>query len=267
MTFWRIISSLINQFFRHQIFQLNQHQSINDIRFWRILVVKLFSICNQLLREWVLLTTSFLKRKNTRHALYQKCIESCRDPLRKKNSVINVFFFRISYDLIVMSTDLSGQKWVSHFVCTIYDFNLVYTHKTKNETFRIIRQILNLISTRFNGKIVFFRSDRERSFDDEFKDLIFELKITYKFSTFDTAIQNGHAEKKSHLLIIKSKTMIIGANFSEYLWSWIFQTVDYLMNRTSMKKTWMKNFAWNDFRKKISSRSFEKNRLQSVLTK
>ena len=155
---------------------------------------------------------------------------------QEENSANKALFFRISYDLIAMSTGLAGQKWVSHFACMTHDFNIVYTHRGKGEASYIVRQAINLIKTRFNGKVVFFRNDEEKSLGGEFRDLISELGITYESSAPDTAAQNGHAEKKGYLLTIKSRAMIIEAGLPEYLWPWVFQTAGCLMNRTPTKK-------------------------------
>lgn len=81
---------------------------------------------------------------------------------KEENSPTNAPFFRVSYDLIAMSTGLNGHKWVSHLACTTHDFNIVYTHRTKGEASEIIRQGINLIRTRFNGKIVFFPKRRRK---------------------------------------------------------------------------------------------------------
>ena len=155
---------------------------------------------------------------------------------KEENSPTNAPFFRISYDLIAMTTAMNGQKWVSHFACTTHDFNLVYTHKSKDEASAMVRHAINVIRTRYNGKVVFFRSDGEKSLGLEFRDFISEMGITYESSAPDTPAQNGHSEKKGHLLTMKARALRIGAGLPEYLWPWIVQSAGYLMNRTPMKK-------------------------------
>lgn len=57
---------------------------------------------------------------------------------------------------------MNKDQWVSHFACTATGFNLVFTHPSKSDATRIVQKALNIVETRYNGKIVFFRSDMER---------------------------------------------------------------------------------------------------------
>ena len=145
-------------------------------------------------------------------------------------------FFRISYDFIAMNRALNGHEWVSHFACTVHDFNIVYTHRQKGEAQEIVRRAVNLIKTRFNKTVAFFRTDGEKSLGGDFHAFIKSLGITYEPSAPDTPAQNGHSEKKGHLLSMKARALSISANLPAYMWPWAFQTAGYLMNRTPMKK-------------------------------
>ena len=151
-------------------------------------------------------------------------------------SPTNSPFFRISYDLIPMIKALNGHQWISHFACMSHDFNIIYTHRSKSEAQQIVPQAIKLISNRFNAKVVFLRSDGERTLGSQFRDFISNMGITYEPSAPDTPDQNGHSEKKGHLICMKARALRIEANLFEYLWPWIVQTTDYLMNRTPMKK-------------------------------
>ena len=93
---------------------------------------------------------------------------------------------------------------------------MIYTHKIKNETQTIIRYEINLIKTRFDEKMIFFRIDEKKSLDDNFKKFIVSLKILYKFSSSDTSIQNDYSEKKNYLLIMKTKTLSIEIELFQY---------------------------------------------------
>jgi hypothetical protein len=132
---------------------------------------------------------------------------------------------------------------MSHFACSTYDFNIVYTHKVKSEATFLIKQTINLIHTKFDDQMIFFRSDEKRSLDDEFKTFMFEKKIIYESSTSITFAQNEHSEKKDHLLIMKTRIMRIKISLSVYLWFWVAQSIDYLMNRIFMHKhEWKTSF-------------------------
>ena len=80
----------------------------------------------------------------------------------------------------------------------------------------MIRHEINLIRIRFDEKMIFFRIDEKKSLNDNFKKFIVLLKISYKFSSFDTSIQNNHSEKKNHLFIIKAKTLSIKIKLFQY---------------------------------------------------
>ena len=74
----------------------------------------------------------------------------------KKKQNFNRLFFRIIYDLIFMFKNLNDYEWISHLTCSQIDFNLIYTHKIKNETQAMIRHEINLIRIRFDEKMIFF---------------------------------------------------------------------------------------------------------------
>ena len=148
----------------------------------------------------------------------------------------NAPFYRITYDLMQLNPAMKKDEWVSHFACHATDFNMVFTHGRKGEASRIVREAINLIETRFNAKVVFFRSDGERSLGNDFNDLLIDKGITYESSTPDTPEQNGHSERKGGILAMKARTMRIDAGQPIYLWPEIVRTAGYIANRTPMKK-------------------------------
>lgn len=105
-------------------------------------------------------------------------------------------FYRITYDLMQLTPALNKDEWVSHFACHATDFNMVFTHQRKSDATRIVREAINIIHTRFNAKVVFIRSDGERSLGSEFNDLLIETGITHEASASDSPEQNGHSERK-----------------------------------------------------------------------
>lgn len=70
-------------------------------------------------------------------------------------------FYRIIYDLIQLTTVLNKDQWVSYIVYAETDFQMVFTHRHKDAAPGILRKVIKIIEVRFNGKVVFIRSDRE----------------------------------------------------------------------------------------------------------
>lgn len=99
---------------------------------------------------------------------------------------------------------MNRDQWVSHFSCAATDFNLVFTHPSNSDAATVIRKAVNIFETRFNGKVVFFRSDGGKALGIEFGDFISEKVITYEPSAPDTPAQNGHSERKGGILAMKA---------------------------------------------------------------
>ena len=157
-----------------------------------------------------------------------------RSPFKSETS--DLPFYRITYDLIPLNSSMTRDQWVSHFACASTDFNLVYTHPHKSAATDIIRKAINLIHTRYNAKVVFFRSDGERALGIEFEKFISEKGITYEASAPDTPEQNGHSERKGRILTTKARSMRIQGRLPMDLWSELVKTAGYIANRTPMQK-------------------------------
>lgn len=145
-------------------------------------------------------------------------------------------FHRVTYDLMQFTTAINKDQWTSHFACTVSDFNLVFTHPRKSDAVAIIQRAINIIETRYNGKVVFFRSDGEKALGNEFDQYIAQKGITYEPSAPDTPAQNGHSERKGGVLAMKARAMRIEAGLPLYLWNEIIRTAGYITNRTPMQK-------------------------------
>lgn len=152
------------------------------------------------------------------------------------------FFHRIIFDLMQLNADYNKDEWVSHITCHVIDFNMVFTHRKKSDVINILIRALNIIEIKYNGKIVFFRNDGEKALKSDFDAVIIKKRISTKSSTPNTSAQNGHFERKKRILAMKSKAIHIEDNLSFDLWSEIIFAVDYLVNKTLMKK-----HAWKIF--------------------
>jgi hypothetical protein len=121
-------------------------------------------------------------------------------------------FYRITYDLMQLSSALSRDEWVSHFACYVIDFNLIFTHVKKFDASRIIRETINLIETRFNeAKVVFIRSDEKKSLKSDFRNFLIEKKISFESFASNSSKQNDHSERKKEILAMKTRVMRIDA--------------------------------------------------------
>ena len=145
-------------------------------------------------------------------------------------------FYRITYDLMHLDPALNRDQWVSHIACHATDFNIVYTHRNNGEATHLMTEAVNFIETRFNRKVVFIRSDGEKSLGDEFHKLLINKGITFEPSTPDTPAQNGHSERKGGILAMKARALRIEAGLPIYLWHEIIKAAVYLANRTPMAK-------------------------------
>ena len=82
-------------------------------------------------------------------------------------------FYRVSYDIIQLDEVYNSCNWITYITCTVSGFNFVIFYRKKSDFLRIINNIFSIIKTRYNSKIVFFRSDGKKSFFKEFlSDLI-----------------------------------------------------------------------------------------------
>ena len=145
-------------------------------------------------------------------------------------------FDRTTWDMIEMSKGHNGDRYVSHFQCRQYLFNLVFTHPKKSDAFQFFEKAINLIETQYNGKIRFVRLDGETSLGNAFEILVIEKGIKAERTAPDTPAQNGGSERSGRVLITKARTMRIEANLPADLWPEIVKAAGYIGNRTPVRK-------------------------------
>ena len=145
-------------------------------------------------------------------------------------------FQRISFDLMHFTVAYNGHQWASHLACEYTDFNIVHTHKTKDNARQILLDNLELIKNRYKQDVVFIRTDGEKALDYAFQDELSARGITFETSPPHTPDQNGHAERKGGMLATKARTMRISANIPQYIWTECICTAAYIANRTPIKK-------------------------------
>jgi hypothetical protein len=131
---------------------------------------------------------------------------------------------RVAYDLIQFQSGYNGDKWASHFHCYKTKMDFVYTHTHKSQAVGVVAEFINMVATRYGKKIVYFRTDGERSLGHKFDDLMADKGITAERSAPATPAQNGAAERSGGVILLKARTMRIGALLPADLWPEIVTT-------------------------------------------
>jgi len=145
-------------------------------------------------------------------------------------------FDRTTWDMIEMNTGYNGDRYISHFQCRQYLFNLVYTHRKKSDALQLFKKAINTIETQYNGKVRFVRLDGETSLGNAFEKLVIEKGIKPERTAPDTPAQNGGSERSGRVLLTKGRTMRIEANLPADLWPEIVKASGYISNRTPVKR-------------------------------
>jgi hypothetical protein len=70
---------------------------------------------------------------------------------------------RVAYDLIQMAEGYNSDNWISHFRDCFTCMDSVFTHRKKSQAVNIVESFFNMIETRYKRKILYFRTDGERS--------------------------------------------------------------------------------------------------------
>jgi hypothetical protein len=148
-----------------------------------------------------------------------------------KKSLIRSF-----YDLIEMIPVYNEEKWISHFSCYYTSMDFIYTHHKKLQAIEIIKKFINMIKTRYDKKVQFFRINGERSLRNKFNSLVTMKGIITERSALATPTQNETAERSRGVIVIKTRCLRIVSSLPASLWSEIVKTAGYLNNRTSKRQ-------------------------------
>jgi Reverse transcriptase (RNA-dependent DNA polymerase)/Pol polyprotein, beta-barrel domain len=152
-------------------------------------------------------------------------------------------FDRTTWDMIELNRGFNGDRYVSHFQCRQYLFNLVYTHPKKSDAQQSFDKAISTIEGQYNGKVRYVRLDGETSLGNAFETLVTEKGIKAERTAPDTPAQNGGSERSGRVLITKARTMRIEASLPTNLWPEIVKAAGYIGNRTPVRKlAWMTSF-------------------------
>lgn len=135
-----------------------------------------------------------------------------------------------------MQPAYNDQRWISHFTYVYTAMDFVHTHSKKSQVTEIIKEFVNMASTRFGKKIRYFRSDGEKALGNHFRALVADLGITPEPSSPCTSAQNRAAERSGGVILMKARCLKIEVTLRADLWSEIVSAVGYLNNRTPKRQ-------------------------------
>jgi hypothetical protein len=138
--------------------------------------------------------------------------------------------------MIELTIGYNRDKYISHFQCRQYLFNLVYTHRKKLDAIQFFDKALNTIENQYKGKVRHIQLDGETSLGKEFEALVVEKGIKLECIATDTLAQNGGSERSRRVLITKARMMRIEAKLPTNMWLEIVLAVGYISNRTLVRK-------------------------------
>ena len=141
-------------------------------------------------------------------------------------------FERVGFDLIPMETSMDGMQWVSHLNCYATKCEMVECHSRKSDAVNILERFITSISVRFKKKVRFVQTDDEQALGRRYDDLQRIYGFTSERSAPYSAEQNGNNEKSGHLIIMRARTMRIGANLPAKIWPAVVEAAVYTLNRT-----------------------------------
>ena len=138
--------------------------------------------------------------------------------------------------MVELSSGYNGDRYISHFQCRQFLFNLVYTHPKKSDALQFFDKAINIIENQYNGKVRYIRLDGETSLGNAFETLVIEKGIKPERTAPDTPAQNGGSERSGRVIITKARTMRIEAGLPADMWPETVKAAGYTANRTPVKK-------------------------------
>ena len=98
----------------------------------------------------------------------------------EKSKTSEKSFFWITYDFVVMNTIMNKNQWISHVTCFTIDFHMIYIHLNKIQIIETFIQVIHIIETKYENKMMFVHSDDEKTLKNKWniyivmKEIIFE---------------------------------------------------------------------------------------------
>ena len=177
---------------------------------------------------------------------YQKPCQVCRlsdakqQISRRPGTQSGRPFYRLHWDIIPQHYGLGDLKYVSHIYCEFLAFHFVYCVYSDDakEIMWTIRTTANLIRRRWNFTVVIIRIDGQQSLlnSTEFQEYKAQTGITFEISAIEAHQQNGPAERSGGVLTIRGTKIHLESNLPSSLWSEIYPTAAYLLNRSPTRR-------------------------------
>lgn len=145
----------------------------------------------------------------------------------------------VSWDLIEMSKNPRGRKYISHMVTTKTGFHLSENLKDKTQATPSLIGQIELLEKQFNCEVKIVRIDGETSLGKEDAEWALYIKrkgIIVEVSAPDTQAQNGKIERAGRAIVQVGRTMRIAAGLPAHLWDEASNTAVYLINRTPTRR-------------------------------
>ncbi|GJU39627.1 putative ribonuclease H-like domain-containing protein [Tanacetum coccineum] len=197
-------------------------------------------------------TMNKLVRNNLVIGLPSKIFEndhSCVDCLKGKQhkaSCKSKLVNSTSKPLHTLHMDLFGptsisslnHKWYCLVVTDDFSrFTWTFFLKTKDETYRILRNFITEIENLKDLKVKIIRCDNGGEFrNKEMDDFCSRKGIKREFSNARTPQQNGVAERRNRTLIEAARTMLADAKLPVTFWAEAVNTACYVQNRVLVTK-------------------------------
>ena len=145
-------------------------------------------------------------------------------------------FDRTTWDMVELTTRYNGDRYMSHFQCRQFLFNLVFTHRRKSDALQYFNKAMKHIENHFNEKVRFVRLDGETALGETFENFVSKKGIKLERTALDTPAQNGGSERSGRVIVMKGCTMRIEANLPTNMWPETVKAVGYTANRTPICK-------------------------------
>lgn len=151
-------------------------------------------------------------------------------------------FWRISWDLIQMNEGKNNEKYVMHFLCDCSRMNFVYLlpNKKQDTLMNTFIAFAEYIKRRWGFDIVVWKGDGEKSLGAWWIVWVNSKGYEVETSAPETQAQNGDAERSGGVLQLMGTKLKGQFNVPDMLWSEIFATAGYILNRSPTRSLGMK---------------------------
>ncbi|GJW11250.1 hypothetical protein Tco_1577077 [Tanacetum coccineum] len=219
----------------------DRHASVNESMLWHRRLGHLnFKTMNKLVRNNLVIGLPSKIFENDHSCV--DCLKGKQHKASCKSKLAN----STSKPLHTLHMDLFGptsisslnHKWYCLVVTDDFSrFSWTFFLKTKDETYRILRNFITEIENLKDLKVKIIRCDNGGEFrNKEMDDFCSRKGIKREFSNARTPQQNGVAERRNRTLIEAARTMLADAKLPVTFWAEAVNTACYVQNRVLVTK-------------------------------